>query len=363
MTIRTLLPRLGLALAATCVMPLALAAPAIGTLESVAELPIRPGNVTATADGRVFATVHPLDSSSGLQLIEITGSDRYAAWPSAELQSDADTRGDKRIDAPLGITQDGRGRLWITDMGLNIGKTRLWAFDIASGRLERRIVLPEAVAPKDSFIQDLVVDAERGWVYLADINNPALLAVRIDSGEVRRFQGYPSMQAEPDAQLRVGGEQTYFGGQPAAVGVNPLGLSADGETLYFGAMTGTRWYAVPTRLLREGASDRQVQAAIREVGRKPVSDGAATDAAGNHFFTNLNQDGIDWLSADGTLRPLVRDPQLNWPDSVQFGQDSWLYISVNQLHKTAAFTGAGDQGQPPYRIMRVWTGTAGAVRR
>lgn len=338
------------------------AAPAVGTLETVAELPIRPGNVSATADGRVFATVHPLGVPSGLQLIEITGPDSFRPWPSAELQSNASNRGDSRIDAPLGITQDGKGRLWITDMGLNIGKSRLWGFDIATGKLLKRIDLPSTVAPKDSFIQDLVVDAERGWIYLSDINNPALLALRIDDGQIRRFQGHSSLQAEDGVEMRVGGKPTLFDGKPAKVGVNPIGLSADGETLFFGAMSGTHWYAVPTRLLREG-SDADVAAAIRVIGRKPLSDGATTDAAGNHFFSNLNENGIDWLNSRGELQPLVRNPLLNWPDSVQFGAESWLYISVNQLHKTQAFTGACDQGTPPYRILRVWTGTAGAVRR
>ncbi|ABS07558.1 hypothetical protein [Shewanella baltica] len=42
------------------------ATPAVGSLETVAELPIRPGNVSVTAQGRIFATVHPLDTPSGL---------------------------------------------------------------------------------------------------------------------------------------------------------------------------------------------------------------------------------------------------------------------------------------------------------
>jgi sugar lactone lactonase YvrE len=332
--------------------------PSVGTLENVAELPIRPGNVSVTADGRVFATVHPFDTPSGLQLIEVTGRAAYKAWPSQAVQSNDENRGADRIDTPLGITQDTKGRLWITDMGLNLGKTRLWGFDIASGKMVKRIDLPAEHAPKGSFVQDLVVDASRGWIYLADINNPALLAVRIDDGKVRRFEGHPSLQSEDEATLRVGGKQTYFKGEPAKVGVNPLTLSSDGATLYFGAMTGTRWYALPTRLLREG-SDAELGAAIELVGRKPLSDGAATDKAGNHFFTNLNDDGIDMLDTQGKLAPLVRDPRLSWPDSVQFGPRSWLYISVNQLHKTDAFTGKGDQGSKPYRIMRVWTGTPG----
>ncbi|WP_371324159.1 L-dopachrome tautomerase-related protein [Dechloromonas sp. ZY10] len=337
------------------------ASPAIGTLEEVATLPIRPGNVTATRSGRIFATVHPLDLPAGLQLIEIGGPSAYRPWPDASLQSPPHSQSDERLDTPLGIAQDQAGRLWVTDMGLNLGKTRIWGFDIASGKLLHKIELPAAVAPPGAFVQDLAVDAEKGWIYLADIAPPGLLAVEIATGKARRFDGHAALQAEPGAAMRVDGQATRFGGQPASVGVNPLTLSRDGETIYFGAMNGTHWYSVPSQLLREG-TPAQIAAEIRSVGRKPVSDGAATDDAGNHFFTNLNDHGIDRLDPQGQLSPLIRDPRLHWPDNVQFGPDSWLYIAVNQLHLTPAFTGGADLGQPPYRIMRVWTGTPGNQR-
>ena len=43
------------------------------------------------------------------------------------------------------------------------------------------------------------------------------------------------------------------------------------------------------------------------MGPKPVSDGAATDIAGNHYFTNIQHYGIDVLSSEGDLKPLIRD--------------------------------------------------------
>ncbi|MFP5393876.1 MAG: L-dopachrome tautomerase-related protein [Gammaproteobacteria bacterium] len=343
--------------AAMAAMP-ATAAPKVGQLETVAELPIRPGNVTATADGRVFATVHPLGAPADVQLIEVTGPKAYKPWPSAELQGSAAQPSDERIDSPLGITQDTRGRLWIVDMGTHLNKTRVWAFDIATGKLAAKIDLPASVAPKGSFVQDLAVDAERGWVYLADIAANALIAVQIDGGKINQFKGHPSLQPDPAAIMRVDGVDTQFGGKPASVGINPLTLSKDGKTLYYGAMNGLKWYAVPTQVLREG-SNEDFAKAVRVAGSKPVSDGAATDDAGNHFFTNLNENAIDWLDTRGKRHTLVRDARLDWPDSVQFGGQSWLYIAVNQLHKTPAFTGGADQGKPPYRIMRVWTGTGG----
>lgn len=341
---------------------LSMAAPSVGTLEEVATLPIRPGNVTATRDGRVFATVHPLDKPAGLQLIEITAPNRYHAWPDSSVQSEAGNKSEGRLDTPLGIAQDTRGRLWVTDMGLNLGKSRIWGFDIASGQVRHTLELPSEIAPKGAFVQDLAVDAEKGWIYLADIAPPGLIAVEIATGKARRFDGHPALEAEAQAEMKVDGQPTRFGGAPARVGVNPITLSRDGQTVYFGAMNGLHWYSVPSALLRSGTHE-EIARAIRSVGAKPVSDGAATDDAGHHFFTNLNENGIDRLSPDGTLTSLVRDARLHWPDNVQFGPDAWLYIAVNQLHLTPAFTGGDDLGKPPYRIMRVWTGTPGQMRQ
>ncbi|WP_094798988.1 L-dopachrome tautomerase-related protein [Bordetella genomosp. 5] len=322
-------------------------------LEVLAELPIRPGNAAAADGNRVFATVHPFDGPRGVQLIEITSRTGYKPWPSAALQNDGKTFGDDKIDSPLGIYADRRGAVWITDMGFNVGKTRIWAFDAKTGKQLHRIVLDEAIAPKGSFLQDLVVDDKNGWVYLADIANPGLVAVEIATGKSRRFGGHGSLQADPKAVMRINDQDINFGGKPASVAVNPLTLSADGETLYFGAMNGLAWYSVPAKLFREGANDAAIGQAIARVGAKPVSDGAATDAAGNHYFTNVNDKGIDRLTPQGQLEPYVRDARLDWPDSVHFGADNWIYISVNQLYRTQPFTGQPDAGKPPYLIMRV----------
>jgi hypothetical protein len=335
--------------------PQATPAPAASKVEVVAQLPIRPGNVAATEQGRVFATVHPLDIPTGVQLIEITGQQQYRAWPSKAYQNDGKNFTDNRIDSPLGIYRDSQQRLWIVDMGLHVGKTRIWGFDIRTGELVKRIDLPIEIAPAGSFVQDLVVDDKHGWIYLADIADPGLIAVNIATGAARRFGKHYALQAETGAEMIIDGKVIHFNGKPAEVAIDPISLSADKETIYFGAMNGRTWYSVPARLFREGASDTQIADAIVPVGSKPISDGAATDARGNHFFTNLTEHGIDVLTADGKAQPFVRDARMVWPDGVQFGSQSWLYVSVNQLNTTSAFTGGEDEGKKPYYILRVKT--------
>ena len=150
---------------------------------------------------------------------------------------------------------------------------------------------------------------------------------------------------------------------PIGAPLNPITLSADGETLFFGAVRGLTWYGVPTRLFHNGASDEEIGTAIEVVGSKPVTDGVSTDAEGNHFFTNLAANSVDVLSNDGNTTRLAQDPRFLGLDSVRFGPDSWLYGSINQLHRAPNFNDGQELGEPPYLIVRIWTGTEGQIGR
>ena len=319
-------------------------------LSVVAELAIRPGNVAVSADGRVFSTIHPLGNPS-IQLVEITSPQQIEAFPNTEYQRSTPTPSPDKLDTPLGIRIDGNNVLWIIDMGLNLGTPRLFGFDIASRKEVFRYDFPAELAPASSFIQDLAVDEKNGWIYLADIANPGILALNTRTKELRRFADESVLTENVDMVIQ--GQLVYFAGSPARVAINPITLSSDKNTLYYGAMNGTTWYQVPASLFREGATDYAISRAIKVAGPKPVSDGACTDAAGNHYFTNLQHQGVDLLTAAGELKPFYRSSKIDWPDNVALGPDGAVYITVNQLHKTPAFTGGEDEGRPPFYIYRL----------
>lgn len=341
----------------------------VGEIEIVAELDITPGNVTASKDGRLFASVHGMRRGP-VQLIEVTGLNSYKPFPDMKWNATPGS-GPDVLNTPHGVLIDSRDWLWVIDHGNwmeNPQPPKLVAFDIHTGKLTYRYDFPTEVAPQTQILQDLAVDAERGFVYAADCGaDPALVVVNTKTGAARRFNGHASLQAE-NIDMTVEGKPLSFAGRgdqagPARVGVNPVTLSADGETLYFAPMSSKNWYAVPAKLFRDGASDAEIGAAIRRVGAKPISDGAATDAEGNHFITNVEDNGIDVLTKDGELKPLVRDPRFIWPDNAHFGPDSWLYVAVNQLNRNPIFSGGVDGGRPPYLIARIWTGTPGQPGR
>ncbi|MEO0473699.1 MAG: L-dopachrome tautomerase-related protein [Bacteroidota bacterium] len=322
----------------------------VGTLETVAELNINPGNVAVSNDGRVFTSIHPMRNPS-FQLAERTG-EKLVVFPNQDMQTAPDAKTDAGFDTPLGIVFDQQNRLWVIDAGLNLGKTRLFAFDIDSREELMRFDIPQDLAPKSSFVQDVAVDEKNGWVYLADFGNPGIIVVDIAQKSFRKITHLPSMQAE-DIDMVIDGKAQLFNGAPARIGINPITLSADRERVFYGPMSGTKWYSLATQPIREGASDEEVLAELKEEGPKPLCDGVATDRAGNHYFTNIQQGSIDRLAPDGQLTTIKQDPRIVWPDNVRLYQDEWLYIAVNQLHKAPAFTGGEDLAEPPFYILRL----------
>ncbi|WP_435625634.1 L-dopachrome tautomerase-related protein [Flagellimonas sp.] len=332
------------------VLTFAISAQNESKLEIIAEMDVRPGNVAVSPSGRVFTTIHPLVNPS-FQLVEITGKDTYALFPNASYQKNSQSPSSYKLDTPLGIRVDQKNRVWIIDAGLNLGATRLFAFDIETKKEVFRHDFSAEIAPKGSFVQDLAVDEENGWVYLADIGNPGIVALNLETRKERRFAN-ETVQAEK-VDMIIDGKLTNFGGAPASVAINPITLSADKETLFYGAMNGTTWYMLPTKLFREGKTNDEIDQGIKVMGPKPVSDGAATDSSGNHYFTNIQHYGIDVLTSEGDLKPFIRDARIDWPDNVALGPEGWIYMTVNQLHKTPAFTGGKDEGNPPFFIYRM----------
>ncbi len=354
--------------------------PQRGTLEVVAELPLRPWNHAVTRDGRIFATV-VRSTREQPALIEITGRNQYKPFPNAAWNATFGSSPDV-LNCPHGVRLDDQNRLWVIDRGawailpdngrspLPDQQPKLLAFDINTGNLVYRLDLSEAVAPKSkTLVQDLAIDDRNGFVYIADPGiavPPAIIVVDLQRQTARRFEAHPSLKAE-DVDLVVEGKvigRTVNGKfTPNRIGINPISLSADRETLFYGAMTGTSLWSVPTQLLREGANDQTIAAAIKQVGSKPVSDGMSTDTEGNHFITNVGDNAIDVLTSAGKLSRLVQDERLIWADSVGFGEPTWLYITVNQLNRSLLLNPSRDEGKPPYLILRVWTGTQGQPGR
>ncbi len=324
----------------------------VGTLEVVAELnDICPGNVALSNSGRIFLTTHGIRPGS-IQLVEILDENKYKVFPDSSYQTNGSNKSVEKLDTPLGIFIDNKDRLWTIDAGFGIGlKGRLFAFDINTGKELYRIDIPTELTPPHSCVQDLVVDETNEWVYISDSGDPGIIALDLASQTFRKFKDKTMLPA--DIEMVIGGKTIAVGDEPFKIGMNPISISTDRETLYYGAMTGNKWYAISSKLFRDNASDENISKAINVIGDKPLCDGVSTSADGKHYLTNMQNYSIDVLDNDGNLSTLVKDKRIDWPDNVRLGPDGWLYISTNQLYKVPRFTGGEDQATKPFLLLRV----------
>jgi sugar lactone lactonase YvrE len=343
----------------------------VGQLEIVTQFQsFAPSNATISRDGRIFATNHGQRRQAQM-VVEVMPDGSLQPFPNASWNGTPASAPDV-FNTPNGIVIDSQDRLWIIDHGNWLPEPqapRLLAFDIKTRQLVFRHVFDPAIAPARGLAQDLAVDAERGFVYVADSagNAPGLIAVNIRNNTARVFKDHASLRAE-NVDILMEGKVLQFRRPdgtmaPARLAINPISLSADGEMLFYGAMNGQTLYRLPTRLFRTGRSDAEITAAITRVATKPTSNGMTTDLEGNHYLTNLSDSAIDVIAPNGQISRLIQDNRLSFPDSVRFGADGWLYILATQLHKAPIFTGQPEAAAPPYILARVQTGKQGQIGR
>jgi sugar lactone lactonase YvrE len=306
-------------------------------LEIVATLGAVLGNLAVSPSGRIFITYHP-EASPAVKVAEILPGDVSRPYPDEAWQ--------RRFESPQGIKLDTKGRLWVLDHGRNgFGRPALYAFDIATGALVHEFAFgSEQGVGWGSHLNDLAIDAERDFVYIADTSSyrmrPALLVYDIAAGRARRvLQGHPSVAAER-VDTVVEGRTLRLAFLPIRVAVDSIVLDLPNEHLYFGPLSGTRLYRVRAAALRDPAlSPAELGAAVEDYGPKPISDGITIDRDDNIYFTAIEDHAITVLhppqAGDEAVRQatMVRDPRLIWPDGLSFGPDGWVYATDSQLNR------------------------------
>ncbi len=327
-------------------------------IETVVELDAPPGNVTVTADGKVFFTFHP-EGEPEIHVAEVTPDGGFEPFPDAAWQAERDDG--PYFVSPLALRADRRGRLWVLDHG-NFGREApsLTAFDISSRKVVRRFEMPGEIANWGSMLNDFWVDDEREIVYIADTSaydfDPALVVYDIDSGHARRvLEDHPSVKPE-DHHMVVQGRFMKAVGMPLRVAIDSIALSPDGATLYYGPMTGSRMYRIDTASLRDASLDDEALAArVEEHGNKPSTDGIAADAAGNLYLTAIEHDAIWLMRPDGSVQVLARDPELlSWPDGLHISADGrFLYVSASELQHALGADLDLLPLQRPFRVQQI----------
>jgi len=327
------------------------------SLEVVAELQQAPGNIAVLPSGRIILSLHQFHEPE-LRVVELHEDGSLTPFPNEWWATPPDESG-IGLQAVLGIRADGRGRVWMLDNGSDVPRLVVWG--TRADRLERFLPIPPPASRPGSFHNDLAVDLLNDAVYIADAggaDGPAIVVVDLETGFSRRvLAGHASVQAE-DVPLVLEGRpitltQPDGTSQEARIGVSPITIDPSFTWVYWGAMHGTSLWRVRARDLADmGLSQDELAGRVERFGDKPVSDGISIDTAGNVYVTDLQASAIGVTGPDGAYRMLIQDERLAWPDGISAGPDGWMYVTVNQLHRSPPLNEGVNAAQPPFYVMR-----------
>jgi sugar lactone lactonase YvrE len=328
-------------------------------LEEVLRYPEPIGNVTVSAEGRIFFTVHPESRPAGNKLLEwVDGA--AVPYPNGTVQPHL-------FATILGIVIDRRNWLWTIDNGNHgFGTARLLAFDLASGDLVHDHEFRPEIAPAGSFLQDLQVSADSDFVFIADASiwrkSPAIIVYDVATREARRvLDSHASVSAQNYLIRTPTRDMSFLGGLvELKTGVDGIALDTANEWLYYGAMNNSDLYRVRVRDLENPVLPaRQLENDVERVSNKPLSDGMSADLASNLYITDVEHGAVTRVRPGGRLETLIRSDRIRWADALSFGPDGWLYLADSAIPDQVLQSKAYIESRGPYFIFRFRPGAAG----
>ncbi|OTB02078.1 hypothetical protein M426DRAFT_25087 [Hypoxylon sp. CI-4A] len=282
------------------------------------------------------------------------------------------------------VVIDALDRLWVLDTGRVLtsdgvlvpaiyGGPKLVGINLTTNAVFKTIVFPPTVAYGDSYLNDARFDLRsditdstgEGVAYITDSSasgHNALVIVDLGSGESWRHLGLTrAVRGESQFLPFIWGQPGYYteAGMPFTsfpLGSDGIALSADGETLYWTPLASRYLYSAPTAKLRARgqASELLAQQSVVNHGQKGLSDGLETDSNGMVYLGNNEGNAINVFNPkNGTTLTFVRDPRINWVDTMSIAADGYLYFTVNQLNFASSTYLGTDRRVRPFALFRV----------
>jgi sugar lactone lactonase YvrE len=276
----------------------------------------------------------------------VDGKPLLSAWPSWEMNKIGDP---KALQSVLGWEIDENNRAWFLDQGhiegavCIDGAQKIVCWDIDSNQLVESIPIPHAIASYTaSFLNDLVVDNENGFVYIADsgiFSDPlegGLIVYNMKTKELRRvLHQHESTQDVPGYWFEIAGKRVWKD-RPMRTGADGIALAADRKTLYWCPLTARHLYSIDASLLQDFSTPLgEIERAVNDLGDKGTNtDGMGADNKGNIYYTMLEGMGIGiYDPTRRTFRSFISDERMIWVDGMTFDNKGYLIFNNNRLHE------------------------------
>ncbi len=283
------------------------------------------------------------------KLVKKDGAWKLRPFPSKEMNDVANPKG---LKAVLGFEIDRNDVMWILDQGHIAGAPsapgdeKLIAWDLKAGKEVARYEFSDQDSDKKcSFLNDVAVDNDSGYVYITDSGifcdplKGGLLVYDMKANKAKRVLSAPEWVNDEAFTFKIHGRDVLKAKDgkpnPMRTGADGIALSGDKKTLYWTNLTGNRLLSVPTAVIRDFTkSEDEVKKSVKVVTTLTSNtDGMTADRQNNLYMTGLMLNGIMKREAkSGKVSTFVSDDGISWPDTLGWGPNGTLYFVSNHLH-------------------------------
>lgn len=329
-----------------------------------------PTGVTVSKNGRIFVTFPRWKDPVSATLCEIKAG-KEVPFPNLGMNKLVKRDPTNHLINIQSAVIDDQDRLWAVDTGsVNRGTTltggpKLVCFDLNTNKIARKIVFPENVVYKTSYLNDVRFDLQHGkagYAFLTDSSEKGpngIVVVDLDSGQSwRKLNDDPTTKADQSFTPMAEGRPLLLRpkhGTPTKpkMGVDGIAIDVPADRLYYCPLVSRKLYSVSIAALENKDSlDPEVKRTVKEESKKPASDGLYNDGTGRVLFTDYENHQVQRLRRDGNIEPFLRLDSRYWPDTLSVkGAD--MYLIANELHRMPEYNRGKDLRQKPYLLVKV----------
>lgn len=327
--------------------------------------PYRPIGVSLTSSNRLFVSFPKQTTNFQYALTEIIDG-KPVPYPDSEWNKTGIEN--SHFVNVQDIFVDAQDNLWVLDSKPSSagsifgndekptqGQFKLLKIDTKKDQIERIYSFDDLDKTK-SGLNDMRIDGKKNLAYLSDPGQAAIIVLDLKTGKSRKaLAGSRFTLADPEVILSYDdNDMRNENGKPFSSNVNGIALSHDFQYLYFKPINQTNLYCIATEFLADSTLTKQeLDAKVEDKGEVGITHGLLSDINGNIYLTSSIDYSIKYLSPDGKLHTLVRDPRILWPDSMGIGEDGYLYFSCAQLFKDPQWNKGINKVELPYYVFKV----------
>ncbi len=262
------------------------------------------------------------------------------------------------------VVVDDQDNLWIIDPAapktkeIVKGGPKLVKVDLKTNQVVKTIPFGEEIAPRKSYLNDVRIDTKSDTAFITDSGVGAIVVVNLQSGKARRLLvAHKSTKVEPGTTITVDGKELIDQekNKPPQFASDGIALDSKSGYLYYHALTGHTFYRIKTAdLMNEKLSKSELESKVENLGPTPLPDGMLEAPDGSIYLTDIEGGALGrWDPATKTIKRVITDKRLLWPDTLSWGPGGELYVTASQIENMPKYNAGKSTRTEPYRLFKV----------